>query len=333
MEIKYVQFFNKDGALSIDLSYEERSYNHEKGHVELLADILNGNFAKSEWSEDKPFSFSCPADCDYEDYIQYLVSLVGSDKIKEDVELHNKLKEQLYTSFDLSKYKDFVSSVFVNKRDGLSSYQLYVAYVLSNQALEFGDFSYEVATDNDIYIPSNIKNDELMEITMKTQGLEAFEKLKSYLKGKPTPTTILPVYRFINFEMFLRFLIYTMAINNERINICKNCGTYFRPPLRSDTLYCSNKSPQDSTKTCREYGAIKTYQDNLKTNKAMSLYRSIYMQKQMLSIRHPDLPNYKDDFENYKAESKQWKSDVKKGIKNEAAYLEWLESICKKKEV
>lgn len=100
---------------------------------------------------------------------------------------------------------------------------------------------------------------------------------------------------------------------------------------RSDTLYCDRTSPNDRTKTCKEYGAIKAYQDNLKYNEAMGLYRKIYMQKQMMSKRNPDIKEYRKNFEEYKIQSKQWKKDVKQGKKTEAEYIEWLKAEKEKK--
>jgi len=331
-KITYTPYFNKSGEFTIDLSHEEQTYDHEKRHVELLVDILNCDFAKSEWLEDKPFSFLCPTDCNYEDYIRDFKSFVGSDSIEKDIELHNKLKEQLYGSFDLSKYKNFVNSVFVDKRDGLSSYQLYVAYVLSNLDLGLGEFYYKVSMDSDIYLLANIEKDDALEIVRTNQGPKRFEKTKEYFKGKESPDVAIPVYEFINFDVFLRFLLYTMAINNEQINICKNCGSYFCPPPKNDTLYCSKKSPQDSTKTCREFEARKKYKENIKNSEAMTLFRKLYMQKLMRVKRNPEHPSYKKDLENFQKESTIWKKDVRKGLKSEAEYLTWLKSIREKGE-
>ena len=36
---------------------------------------------------------------------------------------------------------------------------------------------------------------------------------------------------------------------------CKNCGEFFIPAKRSDTIYCDRQAPQDTSKTCKEYGA------------------------------------------------------------------------------
>lgn len=116
-----------------------------------------------------------------------------------------------------------------------------------------------------------------------------------------------------------------------QIKKCANCGKYFIPFNRSDSIYCDRQSPQDKLKNCKEYGAQRTYLENLKNNEAAHLYRNIYMSKQMLVKRNPDISEYKLDFENYKVRATQFKSDVKTGIKTEAEYIEWLKGIKEKK--
>lgn len=105
---------------------------------------------------------------------------------------------------------------------------------------------------------------------------------------------------------------------------CANCGLPFIPYKRQDRLYCDRSSPQDITKTCQEYGARQAHQDSLKSNEAMKLYRNIYMAKQMMAKRNPDYAKCQIEFDSFKESAKKWKSDIKKGVKTETEYLEWL---------
>lgn len=125
--------------------------------------------------------------------------------------------------------------------------------------------------------------------------------------------------------------VYLMAETSTTIKKCENCGRFFVPKNRSDTIYCDYPSPQDNKKTCKKYGAEKKYQKNLKDNELMSLYRRIYMSKQMLAKRHPDISAYTDAFNKYKEESKKWKADIKSGTKTEDEYLLWLREVKEKK--
>ena len=85
-----------------------------------------------------------------------------------------------------------------------------------------------------------------------------------------------------NLIEFINAAIIDILKNHYLIKKCKNCGKFFVAYNRSDTLYCDRKAPQDEKKTCKEYGAYKQYQDNLKNNASAKLYRNIYMQRQML---------------------------------------------------
>lgn len=111
---------------------------------------------------------------------------------------------------------------------------------------------------------------------------------------------------------------------NVEIKLCQNCGKHFIPANRSDTKYCCRQSPQDAEKTCQEYGKYNAWMKKTKEDESYSLYRKIYMQKQMMAKRNPDIPLYKANFEQFKADSKNWKQQVKEGISTPNAYLEWL---------
>lgn len=138
-------------------------------------------------------------------------------------------------------------------------------------------------------------------------------------------------YRVESFKDMAGLSLQKLIDHHSTIKRCENCGKFFIAYTRSDALYCDRKSPQDTTKTCKEFGAIKAYQANLKNDEAMGLYRKIYMSKQMLAKRNPDIAEYIESFERYKQQSKQWKSDVKAGIKTESEYIAWLKEVKERK--
>lgn len=115
------------------------------------------------------------------------------------------------------------------------------------------------------------------------------------------------------------------------IKKCRNCGKYFIPFNRSDTMFCDRITPQNKEKTCKEYNSQNLYYEKLKADETKSIQRKIYQQKQMLSRRNPDIIEYKEAFEQFKIQSKQWKTDVKNGIKTETEFLEWLKMVKEKK--
>ncbi|MCL2774173.1 MAG: DUF6076 domain-containing protein, partial [Oscillospiraceae bacterium] len=177
-------------------------------------------------------------------------------------------------------------------------------------------------------------------IKSKTKYIENIENKYSYFYEKRLPDsysikilkeiykdcevsleeeTVLNDFYNICFTSFMN-----MVKTETYIKRCANCGRYFIPLNRSDTLYCDSPAPQDSTKTCKKYGAEKQYQANLKNNETANRYRQTYMKLQMLVKRNPTIYEYERKYEEFKTVSKQWKLDVKNGVKSEEDYLKWI---------
>jgi len=137
-------------------------------------------------------------------------------------------------------------------------------------------------------------------------------------------------YTCNTFESCMTAELLEICRNKYIIKKCENCGKYFIPYFRSDTIYCENISPQDETRTCKEYGTQKLWYEKLKNNEAMKLCRNIHSSKQMLAKRRTDRPEYQKNFEEFKINSQQWKNDIRAGIKTEEEFIEWLK-IAKEK--
>ena len=170
-----------------------------------------------------------------------------------------------------------------------------------------------------------------IDIRVKSKKIESVEK-KS---GVPDLKNLKEIYKdcvvSIEEETHLDDLnnvCYTSLINMVKTETymkkCANCGKYFIPLKRSDTLYCDRPSPQDSAKTCKRYGSERQYQANLKNDEVENRYRQTYMKLQMLVKRNPTIESYQIKFDEYKTLSKQWKLDVKNGIKSKEEFLKWI---------
>ena len=108
------------------------------------------------------------------------------------------------------------------------------------------------------------------------------------------------------------------------IRKCQNCGRYFVPENRSDTLYCDNPSPLDSTRTCKEYGSHRLWYDRQKDDELATLSRNILSAKSMLAKRNPDIEDYQLSYDYFRNERKKWKKSVEKGEATRDEYREWL---------
>ena len=118
---------------------------------------------------------------------------------------------------------------------------------------------------------------------------------------------------------------------NIQIKRCQNCGLYFIPQNRTDEIYCDRTSPQIPQKTCKQYGSDNLWYERLKQDEVAKLARNVYMAKQMLTRRNPDIEAYAKMFEYFKAERKKWGAEIKHGTKTKEEYVRWLNEIKQKK--
>ena len=110
--------------------------------------------------------------------------------------------------------------------------------------------------------------------------------------------------------------------NNNPIKKCQNCGMYFIPNSRLDEIYCDY--PKENGKTCREQGAILTYNKRLKEKSAYGEYRKTYQQKFIQVRKNKDNPKLSKDFETWKKQAKEKITKLKHKELSEKEVYEWI---------
>lgn len=108
---------------------------------------------------------------------------------------------------------------------------------------------------------------------------------------------------------------------------CKNCGKYFVPVGRADSIYCSYPSPQDKGKACRDIGAQATRARKMKNDTVTQEYRRLYMRIKMAIKRHPENSDYKKSLENLTQGMKEHRRQREEGEISTDDILEWLNSF------
>ena len=68
-------------------------------------------------------------------------------------------------------------------------------------------------------------------------------------------------YEICTLNDVLSIYFYYFTKENICIRKCANCGKYFIPAIRCDSKYCTNISPTNPLKTCREIGAKNFYKE------------------------------------------------------------------------
>ena len=115
------------------------------------------------------------------------------------------------------------------------------------------------------------------------------------------------------------------------IRKCKNCGKYFIPANRSDTLYCDNPSPEVTALTCKEYGTQRLWYEKQKKDEIAILSRKIASAKGMLAKRNQDIPQYAASYEYFKEQRRIWIKNVNAGTKTRDEYKKWLLDMQRQK--
>lgn len=165
---------------------------------------------------------------------------------------------------------------------------------------------------------------ELSYITPKSDVRAIVSEMYSNLMNFSDDYIVMETTQLIN---FLVSAVYYNFVNGYHFKVCRNCNRLFIPFSRADELYCDNPSPQDPSRTCKQYGSEKLWYERLKHDEAAKLSRNVYMAKQMLVKRNPDIPEYKAMFEHFKEERKKWERAVKDGKRTKQEYIDWLNKM------
>lgn len=108
---------------------------------------------------------------------------------------------------------------------------------------------------------------------------------------------------------------------------CKNCGRYFVPLGRSDSVYCGYPAPNAAGKTCRDIGAQATHTRMLKNDLVAQEYRRLYMRLKMAMKRHPEDETLREQFNVLTSGMKERRQRRETGELSSDDILEWLAAI------
>lgn len=235
-----------------------------------------------------------------------------------------------------SQFKTIVN--FINNLsnlDYLKNFSIAERFYIYKQA-DFDNYS-DISITLNSYISLAYDVEPMKYLDMNLCAIKGnFEKkamaISEYISNYPTEfdnelfTPICYNCHVIETACFVSIL--ELVKNNIPIYICKNCGNYFIPSSKKNTLYCDNTF--ENGKTCQEIGAMITYNEKLKKDEINSLYRKTLSAKKMLANRNPDIPMYLEKYEKWKNKANEFKKDIKKGLKTEEEFLKWIEETRKK---
>ena len=240
----------------------------------------------------------------------------GNDEsyLKETKKIYENLKEQL---IDIQEnIKDAVNYIYnIENKEELKNFtyeQRYAVYLIKRKGKLYlykkNDNVIEDSYSNKYNDFTNISDQELLK------GLQEQSMLIS-MANTHKSNDISSICYVILEEL--------SKIENYPIKKCQNCGMYFIPVKKVDEIYCDYL--KEDGKTCREKGAMATYNKKIKDNEdAYAEYRKIYLQKHRYMLRHKKEKNTVKEFDNWKAEAKLKLKLLKQGKLTEKEVNKWL---------
>ena len=227
-------------------------------------------------------------------YFIYMLALEEGQDSALDIDTINKLLEICLEEFvaEYDDFKWFFEAVIANMNEEATEEQKEIFSAIKRMFREghtAQSFAYEIITDPD--------TDEFMSVY-----------------------TVNSLLSLLVFE-------YSHLIENSiLIKRCKNCGRYFMPEKRSDTIYCQWTSPQDKTRTCRQIGAQIAMQNRFHVDETAKAYRKKYQSLNMAYQREIDDALKKRHFEKrekFKTLGQQKKKELKAGNITTEEFIVW----------
>ena len=267
--------------LNADLSTYETAYKdffYAYG-FEILKDI------------DKDYKFELKGK--YEDDETYL---------KETKKIYDNLKEQLI--YIQEQITDAVNYIYnINEIEELKPFthsQRYAVYLIKRKGKLY----------------SYIKNDEVIQDNYSNKydelGNIADIDLLKKLKEEGMLISMVNTHKSNDISSICYAILEELSkTDNYPIKKCQNCGMYFIPNSRLDEIYCDYQ--KENGKTCREQGAILSYNKRLQEKSAYTEYRKTYQQKFGVVNKNKDNKDLKVEFETWKKQAKEKITKLKHG--------------------
>ena len=283
----------------------------------LLLKFLNANLSTYETAYKDFFyayGFELLKDLD-KNYKFELKGKYGDDEtyLKETKKIYNNLKNQLL--YVQENIKDAVNYIYnINENEDLKPFthsQRYAVYLIKRKGKLY----------------SYIKNDEIIADNYSNKyddlgHISDYDLLKK-LKEEGMLISIVNTHKSNDISSVCYAILEELSkIDNYPIKKCQNCGMYFIPNSRLDEIYCDY--PKENGKTCREQGAILSYNRRLQEKSAYAEYRKTYQQKFAMVNKNKNDKNLKKEFDNWKKQAKEKIAKLKHGELSEDEVYEWI---------
>lgn len=104
-----------------------------------------------------------------------------------------------------------------------------------------------------------------------------------------------------------------LAENEISVRHCKRCGRWFLP-VSVTNRYCDREDPDHPGKTCRDLGAMSSYQKSVNESEAKKLYNRVVNRHQTWLSRNPTYyADGKERYQRWKTAARGWLNDTMTG--------------------
>lgn len=330
---EYTNYLNNSNISNTENRYTSSTHRSSKPIGTFLFKFLDTDFSKPNTIGKLALNYGPVALNSYlGNHNEFLDKLEDKDETsisQEDFEwLYKESSVELLPEYrqlqnDLKKIIDFVYNLNEEEYlENLTPSQRYFIFINTCRT-KFRTHIFEYV--NNIEITQDIDYSNLYDLNIK--GADSIEELAEIIKKKDKKNHHYKIstffYSFSNLASAYYYCVLHFIENNINIKKCKNCGNYFIPENRASSVYCNRKF--EGKKTCKDIGAINTYNEKLKKDEVNSLYRKTLSAKKMLANRNPDIPMYLERYEEWKTTANKFKQDIKNGLKTNEEFKEWIE--------
>ena len=228
------------------------------------------------------------------------------------------------------EYKKIINFIFNLDNDkslnGLSSHNLLFLYEILHEP-ESSIFKYRAninITENmlQIYDLLSINPDYVKATRKDTKTL--IKQLKELSNNNNIKLEYGKIYKLSSvFELFYLNLLFLVSNNSNYIKKCKCCGNYFYTN-KVNVTYCDRIQNEKTRQTCKDVGADIVALREKKNDYLVNLKASIASKKAMDVKRHPDIPEYKENYKNWKPLALKYLQDYKSGTLDAKTFEKWL---------
>ncbi len=116
-------------------------------------------------------------------------------------------------------------------------------------------------------------------VSLGENGFSDSVNINVQYEVRETDDGTIKIYEKLKFNNLIDFLyvdLFKAIMNNYCPKPCKLCGKFFLQDSGLAYEYCTNIAPDETVKTCRDIGSVKSFKDKIKNNPVWVIHQRAY---------------------------------------------------------